>query len=203
MVDKLLVILKFVLAVLLLPLIIATVAALQGELAKLDPLLEQAIHVGALAYVLMKFFVYDFDPIYKFGQGLVAGCFQFLKPVMDFAPYVFPVYTIIGIILYTVANATGNMGEHGSWGPVFFTVIAFTFAMHIVLTAQDLYVKDSMAGKPDYFFAIEIIFIVDVFFMAMLMSLAGKGFSFVNFFKALSGASCDIYMGLFRQLFLR
>ena len=203
MVERLLVVLKFIFAVLLLPLVVGTVVALQSEIMKLDPLLQQAINIGTLAYVLMKFFVYDFDAVYKFGQGLVGGCFQFLKPVMNFAPYVFPIYTILGIIAYAIFNAAGKMGEHGELGPVFFTVIAFTFAMHIVLTAQDLYTKDSMAGKPDYFFAMALIFIVDVFLMAMLMSLAGKGFSFVNFFKSLSAASCDMYVGIFRQLFVK
>ena len=203
MVERLLVVLKFIFAVLLLPLVIGTVVALQGEIGKLDASLQQAINVGTLAYVLMKFFVYDFDAVYKFGQGIVGGCFQFLKPVMNFAPYVFPIYTILGIIAYAVVNIMGKMGEHGELGPIFFTVIAFTFAMHIILTAQDLYTKDSMAGKPDYFFAMALIFIVDVFLMALLISLAGKGFSFVNFFKSLSGTSCDIYVGVFKQLFVR
>ncbi len=200
MVERILIILKFVLAVLLLPLVIGTVVALQGEILKLDPSLQQAINIGMLSYVLMKFFVYDFDAVYKFGQGLVAGCFQFLKPVMNFAPYVFPIYTIAGIIAYTVINITGKMG---GWGPLFFAVIAFTFAMHIILTAQDLYTKDTKAGKPDYFFAMALIFTVDVFLMSLLMSLAGKGFSFLNFFKGLSIASADIYVAVFKQLFIR
>ena len=200
MVERMLVILKFISAVLLLPLVIGTVVALQGEISRFDPALQQAINTGTLAYVLMKFFVYDFDAVYKFGQGIVGGCFQFLKPVMNFAPYVFPIYTILGIIAYAVVNIMGKMGD---LGPLFFTVIAFTFAMHIVLTAQDLYTKDSTAGKPDYFFAMALIFIVDVFFMSLLMSLAGKGFSFVNFFKGLSTASGDIYVAVFKQLFVR
>jgi hypothetical protein len=200
MVERMLVVFKFIIAVLLLPLVIGTVVALQGEITKFDPALQQAINVGVLTYVLMKFFVYDFDAVYKFGQGIVGGCFQFLKPVMNFAPYVFPIYTILGIIAYAIVNIMGKMGE---WGPLFFMVIAFTFAMHIVLTAQDLYTKDSIAGKPSYFFTMALIFIVDVFLMSLLMSLAGKGFSFVNFFKGLSVASVDIYAAVFRQLFVR
>lgn len=200
MTERILVVLKFITAALLLPLVVGTVMALQGEIAKFDPALQQAIHTGTLAYVLMKFFVYDFDAVYKFGQGIVGGCFQFLKPVMNFAPYVLPIYTIIGIIAYAIVNITGKMG---AWGPLFFMVIAFTFAMHIVLTAQDLYSKDSTPGKPDYFFAMALIFIVDVFFLSLLMSLAGKGFSFVSFFKGLSTVSGDIYVAVFRQLFIR
>ncbi len=200
MVERILIILKFIFAVLLLPLVIGTVVALQAEIGKFDPALQQAINTGTLAYVLMKFFVYDFDAVYKFGQGLVGGCFQFLKPVMNFATYVLPIYTILGIILYAIVNITGKMG---TWGPAFFMVISFAFAMHIILTAEDLYTKDSKPGKPDYFFSMALVFIVDVFLMSLLMSLAGKGFSFVNFFKGLSTASCDIYVAVFKQLFIR
>ncbi|MBF0331737.1 MAG: hypothetical protein HQL17_07345 [Candidatus Omnitrophica bacterium] len=200
MAERIMIILKFVFAVLLLPLVMATVFALQTEIARFDPKLQEAIISGTLAYVLMKFFVYDFDAVYKFGQSIVGACFQFLKPVMNFAPYVIPIYTIIAIVAYAIVHLMGNMEAYAG---MFVAVIAFTFAMHVVLTAQDLYTKDSLAGKPNYFFAMSLIFIVDVFFMALLMSLVGKGFSFVHFFQGLSTASGDIYMAVFKQLFVR
>jgi hypothetical protein len=190
--------LKFILAILIVPLVMATVGALQGEIARLDPRLVDGIHLGIIIYVLMKFFVYDLDPVYKFGQTLISTCFIFLKPLMNFAPYVIPVYTLLGIIVYAIVNV---MGKAGRLGPLFFGVIAFTFAMHIILTAQDLYKKDSLPGKPNYFFAMGLIFIVDVFLMALLISLAGKGFSFLDFFKSLSNISADIYVRAFKQLF--
>ena len=159
MVERLLVVLKFILAILLLPLVIGTVVALQGETAKLAPDLQHAILHGTIAYVLMKFFVYDFDAVYKYGQNIVGACFQFLKPLMNFAPYVIPIYTIFLVIAYAIVKVMGKMGPNNDLAPVFFAVIAFSFAMHIILTAQDLYSKDSMAGKPDYFFGMALIFI--------------------------------------------
>jgi hypothetical protein len=203
MVEKMLVVLKFIFALLLLPLVIGTVIALQAEVGLIDPRLQQAVNFGTLAYVILKFFVYDFDAVYKFGQNIVGGCFQFLKPVMNFAPYVIPIYTIIGIVVYTILNVTGQAGGAGDMGPVFFAVIAGSFAMHIILTAQDLYAKDTIPGKPNYFFSMGLIFIVDVFFMAILLSLAGKGFSFVHFFQGLSNTSGQIYGAVFDQLFVR
>ncbi len=196
--ERILVILKFIFAILLLPLVIATVVALQGEIGRFDAGLHQSILLGTLAYVLMKFFVYDFDAVYKFGQNIVSTCFQFLKPVMNFAPYVIPIYTILGIVAYAIVHMMGRMDAYAG---MFFAVIAFTFAMHIILTAQDLYAKDSIAGKPNYFFSMGLIFVVDVFFMALLMSLVGKGFSFVHFFQELSASSLHIYIAIFKQLF--
>ena len=203
MVERLLVILKFILAILLLPLVIGTVVALQGETGKLAPGLQHAILHGTIAYVLMKFFVYDFDAVYKYGQNIVGACFQFLKPLMNFAPYVIPIYTIFLVIAYAIVKVMGKMGPNDDLAPVFFAVIAFSFAMHIILTAQDLYKKDSMAGKPDYFFGMALIFIVDVFFMALLLNLAVSGFSFIEFFKELSVSSAKIYTMVFKQLFVR
>ncbi|MEI8012270.1 MAG: hypothetical protein WCI27_07310 [Candidatus Omnitrophota bacterium] len=195
--------LKFLLAVVLLPLVIATVVALQGEVRHLAPVFQQAILQGVLAYVFMKFFVYDFDAVYKYGQTIVGACFQFLKPLMNFAPYVIPIYTIFLVIAYAIVHVTGKIGANNEMAPAFFAVIAFTFAMHIILTAQDLYSKDSTAGKPDYFFGMALIFIIDVFFMALLLNLAVSGFSFVEFFKTLSVVSAKIYMMIFNQLFVR
>ena len=194
---------KFVLAVLLLPLVIGTVVALEGEIHHLAPPFQQAIFQGMVAYVLMKFFVYDFDVVYKYGQSMVGACFQFLKPLMNFAPYVIPIYTLLLVIAYAVVHLTGKMGAQDELAPVFFAVIAFSFTMHIILTAQDLYKKDSTAGKPDYFFGMALIFIIDVFLMALLLNLAVNGFSFVDFFKTLSQVSSNIYTSAFAQLFLR
>ncbi len=195
-----LVVLKFVLAFCLLPLVVGSAWALQAGLKEFNPSLQQAAVMGALAYVFMKFFVYDLDVVYKFGQGIVGACFQFLKPVMNFAPYVIPVYTLLAIIVYVVLNAAGSLGNMERF---LMAVIAFTFTMHIVLTAQDLYAKDTTLGKPEYFFSMGLVFIVDMFLMALLMSLAAKGFSFVEFFQDVATVSGKIYMAVFRQLFVR
>lgn len=199
--EKIMLVLKFIFAALLIPLVIGTVMALRAEISRLDMLSQAAIYTGTLVYVLMKFFVYDLDAVYKFGQGIVGFCFQFLKPMMNFAPYVIPVYTILGIIAYAVFHATGALEGREPLGLVLIGAIAFTFAMHVVLTAQDLYKKDTLPGKPNYCFAMALIFIVDVFLMAILMGMAGKGFSFVDFFQKLGNASAHIYWAVFKQLF--
>jgi hypothetical protein len=198
-VGTLLLILKFALAVILLPVVIGTTCALQNELATFEPAIRQALFVGMVSYVLMKFFVYDFSPVYAFGQGLLTTVFQFLKPLVNAAPYVLPIYTFAIIIVYGVLSLMGKM--QGEWQWMFLFLSAFTFTMHIVLTAQDLYNKDSIAGKPNYFFGMSLVYIVDVFLMALIMSLAVQGFSFPRFFQELTGVSGHIYGAIFRQLF--
>ena len=197
--NVLLLILKIVLAILLLPVVVGTTYAVQGELATFEPAIRQALFVGMVSYVLMRFFVYDFSVVYTFGQGLITTVFQFLKPLVNFAPYVLPIYTFAIIIAYGVLSLMGKMQP--AWQGIFLFLLAFTFTMHIVLTAQDLYNKDSMAGKPNYFFGMSLVYIIDVFLMALFMSLAVKGFSFPHFFESLTGTSFKIYAAVFHQLF--
>lgn len=191
--------LKFTIAVVLLPVVMGITYAFQGELATFEPTIRQTMFEGMVTYVIMRFFIYDFNAVYTFGQGLVTSVFQFLKPLVNVAPYVLPTYTIILSILYGILSLLGKM--EGEWQRLFLFLLAFTFTMHIVLTAQDLYNKDSAAGKPDYFFGMSLVYIIDLFFTALLLNLTVAGFAFTHFFLALTGTSFDIYKGVFHQLF--
>jgi hypothetical protein len=196
--DAALVVLKFILAALFLPLVIASTAALQTEIQMFDTGLQHSLWLGMLTYLILKFFVYDFGHVYRFGQGIVTFCFQFLKPLVSAASYVIPIYTIFVLLAYALLAALGQLPP---WKGLLFALIAATFTMHIVLTAEDLYAKDSAAGKPTYFFGMQLVYIFDVFFIALVMSVVLPGFKFIHFFQTLSGASCDIYRMAFMQLF--
>lgn len=192
-------VLKFVFAVLLLPAVIGTTRAFLGELLTFEPAIRQTLLLGVVSYIIMKFFVYDFSVVYAFGQGIITAIFQFFKPLVNFAPYVLPVYTFAIIVVYGIFTVTGKMGAE--WQGVLIYWLAFTFTMHIVLTAQDLYNKDSTAGKPNYFFGMSLVYIVDVFLVSLFMSIAVQGFSFPRFFQTLTGTSVVIYKTVFQQLF--
>ena len=196
--DAALIVLKFVLAVLLLPVVIASTLALQGQILALDAILQHSLWVGLVSYLILKFFVYDLLQVYQFGQGMVAACFQFLKPIMTAAPYVIPIYTVFILIAYAIVNAMGKM--QGLQG-YFFMALSFTFAMHIILTAQDLYNKDNAPGKPTYFFSMGLIYIFDVFMIALVMNAALPAFHFMDFFSVLGKTSAGIYHAVFAQLF--
>lgn len=196
--DIFLVILKFLFAILILPLVVASTVAFQNELVKFEPTLRDALSLGLFSYIILKFFVYDFEAVYTFGQSIVTAAFQFLKPLVNVAPYVFPVYSIIVLMVYAVVSWMGNLD---AWRNIFLFLFSFTFSMHIILTAQDLYNKDSSAGKPTYFFGMSLVYILDVFLMALLASLVLPGFSFPTFFHDLTSAAGDIYMMVLGQLF--
>ncbi|MBF0620267.1 MAG: hypothetical protein HQL19_08900 [Candidatus Omnitrophica bacterium] len=197
--DKILVVLKFIFALALLPLVVASTQAVQIEVAAFNSGLQHALFSGCIAYVALKFFVYDFGHFYTFGQNILTTAFQFLKPLVNVAPYVLPVYTMLVLLAYGVVMLMGKMG---TFQPFFLFALAFTFSMHIILTAQDLYKKDSIPGKSNYFFGMALVYIADVFFMALMMNGIIAGFSFVHFFQTLAHAAGDIYGMIFKQLFL-
>jgi hypothetical protein len=196
--DTILMIVKVVVTLLVLPVIVAITYAFQGQLAELDPALKHSLWLGVMVYMILKFFVYGFEHVYRFGQNIVTYCFQFLKPLVNVAPYVLPVFTILTLIVFAVLNAFDRVGDFRS---IFFSAIAFTFAMHIILTAQDLYNKDASPGKPNYFFGMALVYIFDVFLIALIMHFTLPGFSFIKFFQSLASTSFDIYKTIFHQLF--
>ena len=191
-------VLKVAATVLVLPVIVAMTAAFQEQVTTLDLALKHALGMGLVTYIILKFFVYDFDHVYKFGQNIVTYCFQFLKPLVNVAPYVLPIYTILALIVFAILNACGRVGD---FRPMFYSGIAFTFAMHMILTAQDLYAKDSSPGKPNYFFGMSLVYIFDVFLISLIMHFTLPGFSFVQFFQSLAAMSFQIYKAIFHQLF--
>ena len=196
--DAALVILKFILAVLFLPLVIGSTVALQMEIEKFPAILQHSLWVGMVTYLILKFFVYDFTEVYRFGQGMVTYCFQFLKPLVNAASYVIPIFSVFVLLVYALVSALGQLT---AWKELLFTLLSATFTMHIILTAQELYKKDTVAGKPTYFFGMELVFIIDVFLVALVMNAVLPGFSFVDFFKGLSACSFGIYKAVFAQLF--
>jgi hypothetical protein len=179
-------------------LVIGSTVALQMELESFPVTLQHSLWVGMFTYLILKFFVYDFTEVYQFGQNMVTFCFQFLKPLVNAASYVIPIYTVIVLLVYALVSA---MGKLAACKELLFSFLAATFTMHIILTAQDLYKKDTIAGKPTYFFGMELVYIIDVFLVALVMNVVLPGFSFVDFFNRLSSASFEIYKAVFMQLF--
>jgi hypothetical protein len=196
--DLLLLILKFFLTVFMFPVLIASTRALYLGLAGFDAGIRHALWTGAAVYLLLKLFVHDLSAVYTWGQNMVTSLFQFLKPLVNAAPYILPIYTILSLLVYGVLMLAG---KSGGLEPAFGFIFSFTFVMHIVLTAEALSKKDAVPGKPNYFFAMTLVYILDVFLLAMLLSLVMPGFSFVHFFKSLTSGSFGIYKAVFIQLF--
>jgi hypothetical protein len=188
-------ILKLIGFLLILPLILASFIAFQNQILILPANKEVWVLWGAGTYVALNLFVYDFKAVYTYGNSLVEKMLTFFKP----AGYIVPVYTIFLIILYIIALILG----HGtSMQPYFLFAIAFTIAMHLILTAHEIYESDNTVLKAHYLLTFGAVLIASLFIMALLLTWAIPEYSFVGFIKSLAAQTIHLYKSIYKALFV-
>jgi hypothetical protein len=188
-------ILKIIGFLLLFPLIIASFIAFQNQILSLPVNKEVWVLWGAGSYVALNLFVYDFKDVYVFGKSPVEKIFTFFKP----AGYIVPVYSLFFIILYVVALI---LGRGTSLQPYFLFAIAFTLAMHLILTAHDIYQADNSILKAHYLFTFGAVLIVSFFVISLLLAWAIPEYSLVGFIKSLASQTAHLYKSIYKTLFV-
>lgn len=159
---------KFVVLLLLIPTLAALAIAFQKEIWNLKHVYQHALNAGVLYYVISNFFVYDFQGFYKFGQGMTSEIFRFWSLLSRVVGYVIPIYTIIVIALYYLVDRIFKIGTNDE---MWFFLIGFTMAMHVVMTARELYEDDENTFKMNYLFAMALIFIAEVFLLVQCFNV--------------------------------
>ena len=190
-------IVKFFLFLLLLPLIIATAVSFQIQILALPVPEESWFLWGAAAFVLTYLFLYNFTEIYVFGQTIVSNLVKFFQPLVQVAGLVVPIYTILIICAILILNILGFGDRYEAW-LVF--ALAFSVAMHIILTAHQLYEADKSPLKAHYLVVFGVAFVVNVFIISLLLGLAIPEFSFIAFFKYLSHHAWSSYQRIYQVL---
>ena len=188
-------ILKIFAFLLILPLIIAFFIAFQSQILSLPVNKEAWILWGAGSYIALNLFVYDFKNVYDFGKSLVEKTLTFFKP----AGYVVPIYTIFLIILFVFAWI---LGRGTSLQPYFLFAIAFTIAMHLILTAHEIYQSDDSVLKAHYLFTFGAVLIANLLIMSLLLAWAIPEYSLVGFIKSLASQTFHLYKSVYKALFV-
>ena len=189
-------ILKFFLAIVLLPLVIAVSIAFYQQLMKMDQLSPFFIW-GVFSYVIMHLFLFVPQYTYEFGQKVFASFFPFSVVLAKLVPLIAPLWMTLLLVLYYIVSTIFKMKGIGQF---FVFMGGFTLSLHIILTAQDLHDEDSNALKANYLFSISLIFILNLFLVSLLMSLDFKQFSFVSFFDAMSTIAKEIYASFWHKM---
>ena len=193
--DVFIAIFKIIGFVLILPLIIAVFIAFQNQILTLPVKKEVWILWGAGSYVAINLFVYDFKSVYDFGKSIVEKILTFFKP----AGYIVPIYSIFLIFLYVIAII---LGKGASFQPYFLFAIAFTLAMHLILTAHEIYDSDSSILKAHYLLTFGIVIIVNLCIISLLLVWAIPESSFISFMKVFAAQTCHIYKLVYKTLFV-
>jgi len=193
--EVFLAILKIFGFLLILPLIIASFIAFQGQILSLPVNKEAWVLWGAGSYIALNLFIYDFKSVYDFGKSLVEKMLTFFKP----AGYVVPIFTIFLIIIFAFALILRN---GTSLQPYFLFAIAFTLAMHLILTAHEIYQSDNSVLKAHYLFTFGAVFIANLFIISLLLAWAIPEYSLVGFIKSLASHTLHLYTSVYKAFFV-
>jgi len=197
--DKALSILKFVLAILLLPVVISVTVSFLENISALSRNISSAFGWGVISYLILHILLYEPTQVFDTGKKLTEKTIGFLSPWMKAAGFCLPIFTLLSFVVYYFASLIWKQYE---LFPYFVFLASFTFTMHMVFTANSLKKKQPGWLKENYFVSIFSIYIVNILIIALAFSFLYHEFSLSVFFARLGDVAGAIYTASFRQLFV-
>lgn len=195
--NTLIIIFQLAIAVILLPTVIGASTGFIRELGKASDL-PGLFFWGITAYVLMHLFVYQPKGMFRLTQQTSKDILRFFPAGAEIVPRFIPLWTTtLLIVLYIVRhfNSSAVMTNYF----VFFA--AYLLALHVILTAQELYEQDGSSLKSHYFYLMSAVYIVNLVIVAGLLDLNFKEFVLAGFIKSSSTVAKQIYSGVTGQFF--
>jgi len=188
--NTLLVILKFVLAVLLLPFVWATSVSFHKYVVALPGTYGDFFFWGMFGFLLCFLFFYQFWGVYEFGQKITSGIFKFMVPADNFIAKIIPFYLTVILLLHFITTKFFNVNDYGHY---FMYFAGFAFTMHVLLTAQDLQQQEHAFIKPAYLFVITTTLVLMICVVVLLFDLLLGEFLFLAFIKSAVSDALGIY----------
>ncbi|MFA5150671.1 MAG: hypothetical protein WCY42_01290 [Candidatus Omnitrophota bacterium] len=197
--NKMFDIIKLVLGICLLPFVYSSSVAFLNQISYIDVALQNYFWAGVVTLVLVYLFIWEPTVIYERGHRLVEIIFSFFQPLVRFAPYLLPVYTIVLFILYLFLCIFIRDKWLMEWAMFFF---GLSIAMHLVFAAQSIRSKKGDLLKSNYIFGFSFMYIISLGLMALFLNFLFKEFSIVNFSNEAYSAASSIFKAIFFQLFM-
>lgn len=197
-------ILTAAIGVISLPLVIPVSKAFYSQLANIsfiDLKNQLSFLYGAASYVIMHLFFFKPKFFYNLGHEgvhVLSAWLSFGRAKNLKVSYFIPIYTIIVSLAYFFIS---KFTDVAAYLPYFIFLIGFTFAMHIVMTAEALRVMQPDLIKTGYLFSISLIYVLNVLLAGFIISLVFTGFSFVDMIMQFCVETKELYIFIFRQLF--
>jgi len=197
--SKLFGIIKFILAIIMLPLVYSSVVSFGNEFIQVDPSLQRLFYNGAISFLAIYLFIWEPSEIYSRGHKLLEFIFSFFKPMVNVAPFLLPIYTIVFFIIYGLLALV----IESNW-LIRYTIflIGFSSMLHLTFAAKAIRNKKGDFLKANYIFGFSFIFILNLFLLSLGFSLIFKEFSFINFCNISFTIFKEIFLAVFNQLFV-
>lgn len=192
-------IIKFILGVVLLPFVFSTVVSFLNEFGLVSKDLQAVFWSGVIWFLAVYLFIWEPALIYNKGHKLLEIVFSFFKPMVNVAPFLLPIYTILVFIIYGLLS----LAIKSSWLIEYaLFLVGFSAILHLVFSAKTIRTKKGDFLKGNYIFGFSFIFILNLALLAFGFSLIFKEFSFVNFCNISFTIASNIFYAVFKQLFL-
>ncbi|MFH1046412.1 MAG: hypothetical protein V1727_05545 [Candidatus Omnitrophota bacterium] len=214
---------KTIVGILLLPVSLAATKAFAvelGQIKQLDGSAEYFLN-GVLIYLVIHLVLHKPDFFYVFGHEVAHALAALLcggrvnsfnvsarggavttsksNSFIALFPYFFPTYTILVWLAYFF---TTLFYHKGNFMPHFLFLVGFTLALHLIMTADSLKIKQPDIFKTGYLFSISMVYVLNLLLISFILSLVFAGFSFSQFFLSGAERSGEIYQAIYSQLFL-
>lgn len=189
-------IIKFLLSVILLPVVVGATKAFCGELFAAKEIYH-LFTCGVVTYVVMHLFFVNFQGVYQSGQKIFSDGLKFSPFLSSFLPLALPLFPVILMVIFFICSKFFSMKE---WEPYFIFFTGMTFAMHLILTAQIIRDEDGGIFKAHYFFIMSLGFVLNLVILASLLDLNFTSFSFMNFFDKSVENVESIYLYIYHRL---
>ncbi|NQT06008.1 MAG: hypothetical protein HQ575_00540 [Candidatus Omnitrophica bacterium] len=214
---------KFIVGVLLIPVVIGITAAFFNSLKDIGALSNGCAKIflkGVILYVVIHLFIFKPMYIYTVGHELMHAiatwiCGGGVKSIqaskeggqvettksnffISLSPYFIPLYTVILVFLYFVIPFFIKIPGLKT---IFFFLTGVTLSLHLIFTAEVLKIKQPDLINTGYLFSVVLIYIVNIMLVAFLICLLFKGVKFETFFYNTYVNSKNIYIRVVKQLF--
>jgi len=197
--SKLFGIIKVLLAIVILPFLYSSTVSFLSEFGQIENNLQQIFWNGTIIFLVIYLFIWEPVFIYNKGHKLLEIMFSFVKPMVNVAPFLLPIYTILFFIIYGLLS----IGIKSSWLIEYaLFLIGFSSILHLTFSAKTIRSKKGDFLKANYIFGFSFIFILNVALLAFGFSLIFFKFSFVNFCNISFDLAKNIFYVVFKQLFL-
>jgi len=192
-------IIKFILGIVLLPFVYSSVVSFLNEFGLVDRNLQGVFWRGVICFLAIYLFIWEPAAIYNKGHKLLEIVFSFFKPMVNVAPFLLPIYTILVFIIYGLLSLVIKSAwllEYALF------LIGFSAILHLVFSAKAIRTKKGDFLKGNYIFGFSFIFILNLTLLASGFSPMFKEFSFVNFCNIYFCIAGKIFYAVFKQLFI-
>ena len=188
---------KFLIAVLLFPIVIASAISFSDHLSAYPATYAEFVMWGIGAFLLLYLFFHQFWGVYEFGQKILTNIFKFIAPLDRLIANMVPFYLILILLAFYV---TKGFFKIKNYDPYFIFFAGFAFAMHIILAAQDMQNQEKSPIKPSYLLEICFVIVGTIFLSIFLLDLIVGKWTFPDFFASMIGLSLDYYQNIFQKI---